>query len=174
MSPLTEQTLEQELKALQEKSYYEIIGVADSAGAAEIQTAFHEFSRRFHPDAHRGQSESFRDKARAIFERGAEAYGVLRVPRRRSDYDLTLARGRVRLDAPEGEAVRPSAQKSLEDLCQTKGAQLLARQATRAISEGKVREARDLTRRALWAEGKNPELAERLQALEELVKMGAG
>lgn len=173
MPPLTEQTLEQELKALREKSYYEILGVSDAASAAEIQAAFHEFSRRFHPDAHRGQPESFRDKSRAIFERGAEAYGVLRAPRRRSDYDLTLARGRVRLDDPDNEAVRPTAQKSLEDLCLTKGAKLLARQATRAISEGKVREARDLTRRALWAEGKNSELTERLQALEELVKMGA-
>lgn len=171
---VTEQSLDSELRALDSKSYYEILGVGPSAESAEIQSAFHEFSRRYHPDAHRGQSEAVRDKARSIFERGAEAYGALRVKKRRSEYDLTLARGHVRLGQAQEQAPKPEGQKSLEDVCKTPGAKMLARQATRAISDGKLREAMELTRRALWAEGKNPELHERLRALEDLVKMGAG
>lgn len=170
----TEESLDLTLGTLNTKSYYELLGVIQSAQSTEIQSAFHSFSRLYHPDAHRGQPDRVRDKARTIFERGAEAYGVLRMAKRRSDYDLTLARGRLRLGEVGEDAPKPSGQKSLEDVCRSPGAKMLARQATRAISDGKLREAMELTRRALWAEGKNPELHERLRALEDFVKMGAG
>lgn len=72
--------------------WYEILGVDSSASDAEIARAFRSLARRFHPDS--GPEPSNRR-----FSDVAQAYGVLRDPSRRADYDRTRALG------PEG-AVR--------------------------------------------------------------------
>jgi len=65
------------------RDYYDVLGVAPDAGAAEIKRAYRQLARRYHPDLPGDdRAWSFREVARA--------YEVLRNPERRRSYDATL------------------------------------------------------------------------------------
>jgi molecular chaperone DnaJ len=65
------------------RDYYDVLGVAPNAGAAEIKRAYRQLARRYHPDISGGdRTGSFREVARA--------YEVLGDPARRLTYDATL------------------------------------------------------------------------------------
>lgn len=146
------------LDVLPHLTHYEVLGVN---GDGPPQDAFHAFSEHFHPDRHPLATDEERRALRKIYQAGSEAYRVLRDPRMRAAYDLELARRR---DETTGERAT-----ALPELCATKGGQLHARQAERALSEGRLGEARDLLRRALSAEGENRALTERLEAVDVLL-----
>ena len=62
---------------------YRVLGVPRDATQAQIGSAFRSLVRRYHPDT-RGSSEAVRDaELRAVLA----AYGVLREPAARSQYD---------------------------------------------------------------------------------------
>lgn len=65
------------------RDYYEVLGVAPDAGAAEIKRAYRQLARRYHPDI------SGDDRAPAFLE-VARAYEVLGDPVRRRTYDRAL------------------------------------------------------------------------------------
>jgi len=156
-------------------TYYELLELSQNATTEQVRAAFHHFSQSYHPDSLRDPTPEMRQKARAAFARGAEAYSVLRHPKRRADYDLALAQGRNRLNERASESSNgpeKGARRSLEDVCQTGAGRLHARQAARALSDGQLKEAASLLRKAVFAEPKNVELAERLRSIEDLIKMG--
>lgn len=65
------------------RDYYDVLGVAPDAGAAEIKRAYRQLARRYHPDISGGdRTPTFREVARA--------YEVLRNAERRRTYDATL------------------------------------------------------------------------------------
>ncbi|HJR58417.1 MAG TPA: DnaJ domain-containing protein [Vicinamibacterales bacterium] len=65
------------------RDYYDVLGVAPDAGAAEIKQAYRQLARRYHPDISGGDRvASFREVTRA--------YEILRNPERRRSYDATL------------------------------------------------------------------------------------
>jgi curved DNA-binding protein CbpA len=174
-TPTSQADLSQWLANIESLTYYQVLNLEPTASTDDIRAAFHDFSRRFHPDTLREQAPEVREQARTVFARGAEAYAVLRTPKRRSEYDLALAQGRNRLNerASADTSGAPSgARRSLEEVCQTGAGRLHARQAARALSDGQLREAASLLRKAVFAEQKNTELAERLRSIEELIKMG--
>lgn len=153
---------------IEDSSYYEVLGVLELADAAAIQAAFHEFALAFHPDGHEDGSEADRTAARYVFRRGAEAYRVLADPDLRAKYDLALASGHLRLiDGEPAHRVATVANlRSLEDLCRSPGAKLLARRADEQINLGKLAEARWLLQDAMaMEEEKSEELADRIDAL---------
>jgi curved DNA-binding protein CbpA len=161
---------------LDDSSYYEILGLLELADDQAIKSAFHEFALAFHPDSHVGESEEMLDCVRYIFRRGAEAYRVLSDPRLRSEYDLALARGKLRLTAPGEVQVRsPSPDgsvhaQSIEDLCRSPAARLCGRRADQYISAGDLRAARHELTEALAKDGyENPELEERVDALDSAI-----
>jgi len=78
-------------------SYYDLLGVDAQADSAEIRSAFHEFSRNFHPDAHATLAREDRQRLEHVFQRGVEAYRALIQPDLRANYDSCLARGELRL-----------------------------------------------------------------------------
>ena len=80
-------------RVVDELDYYEILYLPREAQARDIRRAYHDASRRFHPDAHRHQGEEFRGASAAISKRICEAYTVLRDPRRRRVYDDFLEQG---------------------------------------------------------------------------------
>jgi curved DNA-binding protein CbpA len=97
---------------LDELDYYSVLEVAPDASVSEIRAAYHRATRRFHPDGHRQIGEDLRPVLGRIAKRIAEAYSVLRDPRRRQVYNQQLrgdsARVRMPLVQAEAEAERQS------------------------------------------------------------------
>jgi DnaJ-class molecular chaperone len=70
--------------------YYQILHVAMDAKPSEIRAAYHASARTFHPDVSGHLDTKHREAIRGIAKRVAEAYSVLRDPRRRKVYDAQL------------------------------------------------------------------------------------
>jgi DnaJ-class molecular chaperone len=161
---------------LEESSYYELLGVLEIADDAALKAAFHEFALAFHPDAHLDYDQETAELSRQVFQRGAEAYRVLSHPDLRPRYDLALAKGQLRLggsEVPRLANVGVGA-KSLDELCHTASARRYASRANELISQGDLTGAKRELMLALREDGDNPELAERLDALDlALFAMGA-
>ena len=67
---------------MEEKSYYEILGVEKNATADEIKKAYKKKAIQYHPDRNPGDKE-----AEEKFKEAAEAYSVLSDPDKRQRYD---------------------------------------------------------------------------------------
>lgn len=93
---------------LDEASYYDLLSIDRGADRAALQRAFHRFALAYHPDRHVELDDAMRDKARAVFQRGVEAYTVLRNERYASHYAERFAKGALRL-TPEDMARLPVA-----------------------------------------------------------------
>ena len=188
----TESQLHAWADVLDDSDYYELLGVLHIADENAIRQGFHVFAAAFHPDAHRYADGANQRLASQIYRRGTEAYRVLLDPKLRSRYDLELAKGNVRLSAlgvaprtggsrpggsrpsgsqlnngPKPPAPGPGDIASLEDLCETPAARLLARQSEDFIAAGELRKARDALREALDREGGDNEALE--DRLDDLV-----
>ena len=89
----TKLELEALAKIVDELDYYEILGLERTAPGPAVRLSYHAAQRRFHPDAHRALPPDTRDAVDRIARRIAEAYSVLRDPRRRRLYDERLSSG---------------------------------------------------------------------------------
>jgi curved DNA-binding protein CbpA len=161
---------------IDQSSYYEVLGLLEIADAGAIRKAFHEFAVAFHPDAFPDADEETADALRRVFQRGAEAYRVLSRADSRADYDLALAKGQLRLDSTVGPPplARTSDIRSLDELCRSPGARRYAKRAEELISSGNLPAAKRELQMALREDGENPELAERLDAIDlALFAMGS-
>ena len=156
-------------KVLDQSSYYEILGVLESADESAIRRAFHAFAAAFHPDAHAGADAETLRAVERVFQRGAEAYRVLSQPELRKKYDRHFARGQLRLDVTEGATRAPSenAAPSLADLCRSPAARRAAEKAEELIDRGELQAARRELEVALREDDdQNPAIAERLELLD--------
>jgi len=90
---------------LGELDYYQLLHLAPDAKPSDIKRAYHATSRAFHPDTNRHQDPEIRRAIDEIAKRIAEAYSILRNPRRRKAYDQQIAIGSgVRMQLAEAEA----------------------------------------------------------------------
>ena len=64
------------------RDYYEVLGVARDADAAELKRSYRELAMRFHPDKNPGMKD-----AEERFKEVSEAYAVLSEPEKRARYD---------------------------------------------------------------------------------------
>ena len=66
----------------EKRDYYEVLGVSKTASDAEIKAAYKKMAIKYHPDRNPGNKE-----AEEKFKEAAEAYDVLRDPKKRQQYD---------------------------------------------------------------------------------------
>jgi curved DNA-binding protein CbpA len=161
---------------LDRSSYYELLGLLEIADPAAVRKAFHEFALAFHPDAFPEADDETADALRRVFQHGAEAYRVLSRPESRRDYDLALVKGQLRLDTSiePPPLARHSDIRSLDELCRSPGARRYAKRAEELISAGDLASAKRELQMALHEDGQNPDLTERLDAIDlALFAMGS-
>lgn len=82
------------------QTYYEILGVAESATAAEIEAAFKAKAREVHPDTVPAENTYLRKVAAEAFKDLSEAKAALLDPAMRQKYDAGLATSRSAKQAP--------------------------------------------------------------------------
>ncbi len=93
---------------MNDKDYYEILGVRRDASAEEIRRAYRELAFKYHPDRNPNDKD-----AEKKFKEIAEAYEVLSDPEKRSRYDRFGSAGL------EGTAYRNFQDASIEDIFST-------------------------------------------------------
>jgi len=94
---------------LEELSYYELLGVEQTADKKAIKSAYYELAGEFHPDKHfRKRLGSFKSKMEAIFSRVTLAHDTLTRKVTREEYDAYLAtqRSNRRLEASLRDVAR--------------------------------------------------------------------
>jgi curved DNA-binding protein CbpA len=159
------------LRSLDQKSYYDILGVPKSADRAAISAAFHHFSLLYHPDRHLGSAGDVVSIAAEVYKLGVEAYRCLSRARDRARYDRQLGRGKIRIESSHS-TVPPAAElRTLDMVARTPRGKKYARAADRLIAIGKLGEARVQLVSALQNEPDNAELNERLQLLFEALAL---
>ena len=70
------------------KDYYQVLGVSESADAADIKKAYRKLAKQYHPDANQNDP-----KAADRFKEVGEAYAVLSNPEKRKQYDQVRKMG---------------------------------------------------------------------------------
>jgi curved DNA-binding protein CbpA len=86
---------------VERETYYDRLGVAPTATAADIRSAYRDLARALHPDRANGSPSP---RMAAV----NEAWSVLGDPARRAEYDATLARERAMRARPARPAPRPA------------------------------------------------------------------
>jgi curved DNA-binding protein CbpA len=84
-------------------NYYEVLGVAPTAGSEEIKKAFRKLALRYHPDKNPDAA------ARAVFETVTDAFNVLSDSDKRAAYDML---GKAAFEPREYYAARPGSSAS--------------------------------------------------------------
>jgi DnaJ-class molecular chaperone len=160
------------LIALESMDYYALLGTPTNVDADVLQARYHVFCSNFHPDAHRRRSDEDRAAVRAIYQRGSEAYRILRDPTQRERYNAGLARGEHRLAERDAQDDNRQASVSmrpqrLEDTIRNPSAKAFARKAEEHWGRGELKQAKLTLKMAMSMEPGNLALtafAERLEA----------
>ena len=147
---------------IDELSYYEILELAPDAPASAVRRAYHQVSRRFHPDVNRNIQESDREALETIAKRVSEAYQVLRDGRRRKAYDGELVGGTRRLQLVDAEA-RAGRQAVEEQLGHTPNGRRFFGLARTDIDHGDLVSAQRNLKMAITFEPKNEFFRKKLE-----------
>lgn len=109
---------------MRDQSYFEVLGVDESASEEALRAAFQKRAAHFHPDQYRRSGDAVAHLAGEVFAQLTLAYQTLTDPRRRSEYVLNQ-----RKDQRDAERLRTS-ERALEAEVQfQEGQRLLAQRA---------------------------------------------
>lgn len=73
---------------MEEKNFYDILGVSKDASQDEIKKVYKELALKWHPDRFAGKSEKEKAEAEEKFKEISEAYNVLSDEEKRKEYDM--------------------------------------------------------------------------------------
>lgn len=90
------------------ENFYTILGVANTASASEIKTAYLKLARQFHPDKY--TDDEAKKKANDQFSKITEAYRVLSDDKLRHDYNTSMDKG----TKPQDEAQETQAKNAFQ------------------------------------------------------------
>jgi len=130
---------------MENKNYYEILGVKKEATFDEIKKAYINLVKRYHPDkfAHLPLSKDVMQKVASIFQRIQHAYDTLSDPSSRSNYDAAL-------NAPDI--------KEMIDKTETiVNAEIAFKKGKVLLKTRKYKEAEKYLREAVYLNSKEPE-----------------
>ena len=85
--------IEQRASTLDDQTYFQILGVAPSAGPKDIQAAYFQLAKRWHPDRLHASLADLRPKVAAVFARISEANQTLSNADKRAEYEETVRQG---------------------------------------------------------------------------------
>jgi len=102
--------IEQQHSELEQKSYYQLLGLERNADEGQIRTAYYHMVARFHPDLYGDILEAdTRAKLVTLYSRLVEGYRVLRDAQKREQYGRLLEQGKLRWSVAEERAPRRDA-----------------------------------------------------------------
>lgn len=155
-------------RVLDELDYYELLEAPRGTAGSALREAYHAASRRFHPDANRQLDPELRGAVERIARRVAEAYSVLRDPRRRRLYDEALGHegGPRRLALVESAAVASQRTRNDREGRTPQGRRFFA-QATAELAGGDTAAAARSLQLALSYEPDNALFRTRLSELRD-------
>ncbi len=149
-------------KTYERLTYYDLLGVRPKAALKEIQGAYRECTRRFHPDRFfKSEDPNARKMANEIYKRMVKAYTTLKDPSTRQEYDARLRKGEQAQEAPEAD---PAMQEPPIPPKTQKGKKFFE-QALLALRQGNVEHAKLNLKLGLQVE---PDATAIRQKLEEL------
>ncbi|MEQ9619372.1 MAG: DnaJ domain-containing protein [Deltaproteobacteria bacterium] len=73
--------------AMEEKDYYEVLGLGRDVSGEEIKNAYYSLVKQYHPDVKPNAEKAVREKAEGIFTKLTSAYETLHDPYKREQYD---------------------------------------------------------------------------------------
>jgi len=111
MSPTPEQFAEyirQVFPRLERLTYYDLLGLPQSASTPEIRAAFYRMAADLHPDRYYMLPDrALKEQLETVYARICEGYRILTVPEKRAHYAKALNEGHFRLVLTERESKAP-------------------------------------------------------------------
>jgi curved DNA-binding protein CbpA len=137
MNPLITEMEEMALR-FENANVYAILSVKTDASQVEIQAAYHELAKRFHPDRFQSKDFSVQDRVKAeqLFTSINTAYTILRDPQTRAGYDETRLAKESELDAAlKSKAAKSEEEAQVEALFQEGRASVARRDFKKAVEQ---------------------------------------
>jgi len=150
---------------LDEKTYYEILGVTPSATRTEIVDGYDKLSLRFHPDriTALAEREDMKALCDTLYLHVTEAYQTLSDATHRKKYDKLMAAGKLRFDPTRrGERAR-----QLIDIVSNATAKRYISKAEAELRQGNKKSALMWLDMAKQVEKNNVELERRIEKIQE-------
>ncbi len=159
--------IDQQHAELDQKSYYQLLGVERNASDVEVRTAYYHMVARFHPDLYGDILEpEVRARLVSLYSRLVEGYRVLRDASKRSQYGRMLEQGKLRWTLEEERAPRRDV--GAEDM--NPNARRFYKLAKAALGSGDAKSAAMNLKLALSVEPDNAVIQAELARAEALLK----
>ncbi len=159
--------IEQQHAELDQKSYYQLLGIERGADEPTVRTAYYHMVARFHPDLYGDILDpATRAKLVTLYTRLVEGYRVLRDASKRAQYLRMLEQNKLRWSLEDERAPKREAYMDIANV-NARRFFLLARSA---LASGDGKSAVMNLRLALSVEPGSPVIQQELARAEALIK----